>query len=546
MSAIRISLIGLILPMAAFAQNPEILINSQGLAQQDLSIRGSGYSGAGLSLNGLNLKVPCSAHFNADLPIPDYLLTGPHVQYGLDNVSGSLVGTAAYQTEMQNDHLRTTLGFGTREHYSAKLTAFGSGVGGFIEGEKALRIDHDANGLERCSGGAYLQHLTDDWQIDLLAGFQQKDFGAQGYYGIPSTTYAEEQTRDLLLFLGAAHGELDSVYFRAGTAFRRFDNEYSIPSVLFDSNARSYLGSLFIEGRTLEIQNIALNLRGDIEHERTAGDIGNHDRTRGSILVLPEVRFERLTIKAGLSSVFQTDESAEWLPQGAIDFFVTDNIRLYAAYSETVQQPDFQSLYYSDPYHTGNDSLDLQLSKNTELGLHQFLSAQLDWRAAAFHRRQENVLDWTKATAADTAWTATDLGTLDVCGIDAKLNYLASDELDIQLYYQWITKGDYDTYAGLYELDYPEHLLGISGFWQFTPELQVFGAHILRLQTDNNIRNSSNFGAEASLGLHYDPRFAKNTRLSFLVENLWDTDFQPIPGLKPRPVTFSSGITVNW
>jgi hypothetical protein len=46
--------------------------------------------------------------------------------------------------------------------------------------------------------------------------------------------------------------------------------------------------------------------------------------------------------------------------------------------------------------------------------------------------------------------------------------------------------------------------------------------------------------------LHYDPRFAKNVRLSFLVENLWGSNFQAIPGLKPRPASFSTGITVAW
>ncbi len=542
----RISLIGLILPMAVFAQNPEFLVNPQGLAQQDLSIRGSSYSGTGISLNGLNLKVPYSAHFNAELPIPDYLLADPIARHGQDNASGFLIGTENDQFVPQAARLQTTIGIGSRENYTAGVSAFEDGIGGFVEGEKALRIDHNANDLNRYSGGVYAQQFVNDWQLDLLAGYQQKDFGAQGYYGVPSNIYAEDHTRDALVFLGAMHGDLDGSFLRAGTAFRAFDDEYRIPSATFGSDVHSYLGSAFVEGRTLEIQDIALNLRSDLEHERISGDLGDHQRTRGSILIFPEMRLERFTIKAGLNGVFQTAESAEWLPQAGIDFFATDNTKLYASYSENVQQPDYQVLYYTAPYHINNIALDLQHSQNHELGLHQFVSAKLDWRVAVFHRRLENASDWVKATVADTAWTATDLGSMDVSGIDAAVNYVASDDLQLQLYYQGITKDDYPFYSGLYELDYPEQLLALSGHWRISPELQVFGTQTLRYQTDNKARAGNDLGSAASLGLHYDPRFANNVRLSFLVENLWGSDFQAIPGLKPRPLSVSTGITVTW
>ena len=47
-------------PLLAWAGNPEILVNPQGLAQQDLSIRGSSYAGTGLSINGVMLDIPWS------------------------------------------------------------------------------------------------------------------------------------------------------------------------------------------------------------------------------------------------------------------------------------------------------------------------------------------------------------------------------------------------------------------------------------------------------------------------------------------------------
>ena len=542
----QIGLIVLILPLAGFAQNPSILINRQGLAQQDLSIRGSSYTGAGISLNGMNLKVPYSAHYNAEWPLYGPLVSEAQMQRGLDTVTGGLVGTAAYTTQLLQPQVISSLGVGTKERYRA--TVFGSteNIGGYIDWEKARTIDYDANDLDRLTGGAFVQFVQNDWQVDVLGTSQTKQYGAQGYYGIPADVYAEEHTEDGLLFAGATKGELDGSFIRTGIGLREFDSEYRIPSSNFTSDVRSRYGSLLIEGRTIEVQNIALNLRGDLEHDYVSGDIGQHDRTRGSVLILPEARFERFAIKAGLNSVFQTDESAEWLPQAGLDFFATDNLTLYASYAETVQQPDYQTLYYTGPYRTGNAMLQQQQAQLSELGLHQFLSARLDWRASVFQRRQQHAMDWTKATSASTEWMATDLGTLNVLGADASLNYRAADDLILQFYYQWVKKDNYPFYAGLYELDYPEQLLGFSGQWQVSREFLLFAVQNLRYQTDNNVRDDNDFGAEASLGLHYDPRFAKNVRLSFLVENLWGSNFQAIPGLKPRPASLFTGITVNW
>ncbi|MEE9369062.1 MAG: TonB-dependent receptor [Pontiella sp.] len=526
-------------------EDPAVLINRQGLAQQDLSIRGSSYTGSGLSINGLNLKVPYSAHFNSELPLPGNLLSNPAAQSGLGNASGHLIGTAAFTTIPRTPSSQFSAGIGTEEHYQASFFGTSENVGGFLDWEKARNIDYEANDFERFSGSALVQFYQNDWMFDIMTAGQSKEFGAQGYYGIPSTVYAEERTDDSLIFFGATKGDLDDYFLRASAAMREFDDEYVIPTSLFYNQVLSRFGSAAIEARTMEIQHIALNVRGDLEHERVSGSLGNHDRTKGSLLLMPEVRFEQITLKAGLNSVFQTSESAEWLPVAEIDWFATDNSSIYASYTETVQQPDYQTLYYTDPFRSGNSSLQQQASQNSELGFRQFLSGSLDWRAAAFYRRVENASDWTQ-TAAGASWIATDLGTIDVTGLDSSINYRPSDELNLQAYYQWTNKDEYTIYAGLYELDFPEHLLTFSGDWRFTREFLLFAAQTLRYQTANNARTSSDFGAEASLGLQYFPRFANNVRLSFLVDNLWGTNFQAIPGLKPRPTSIYSGITVAW
>jgi len=528
--------------------DPAALVNGQGWARQDLSIRGSSYSGSGISINGLNIKNPYSRHWHSEIPIVGNLFAKPKIKTGLDNVSGHLVGTAEYTTTLPETRVQASTGIGSGDHFTAAFFGQIEGAGGFLNWEKAGGVDFEANDFDRIAAGLFARHLCDDsdWIIDLLAGYQRKDFGAQGYYGIPSTVYADERAEDALVFLSAISGSLDDAYFRVSGSWRQFDDDYRIPAAGFSSDVRSRFAAVAVEGRTMEIQNIALNFRADIENGQVDGDIDRHDRLRGSVLILPQATFKHFRFTAGLNNVFQTSESAEWLPQAGIEWFVTDNSTLYVSYSENVEQPDYQVLYCNDPYHAGSGWLDPQRARNTEIGFRQVVSAGLDWRAAAFRRRVENASDWVKKTASDTIWKATDLGKLDVMGVETEMNYYPSNKLDLRVRYQWITKDDYDYYAGLYELDYPKHLLAFSGHWKPLKEWTFFAAQTLRWQTVNEARRSGDFGAEASVGVHYFPSWLHHVRLTLTLDNLWGAGFQSVPGLKPPERTVFAGLTAAW
>ncbi|HEY5654084.1 MAG TPA: TonB-dependent receptor [Pontiella sp.] len=510
-----ITLACLIGSVSAMASPIQLHINPQGLAQHDLSIRGSSYSGAGISINGLNLKSPWSAHFNSELPIAEQLFTAPEVHSGLVNASGHLIGTTAYTTDWQATRLQKSSFIGTEERYGTALKGHTENSGAFVEWEKARRIDYDENDLNRTMGGAHLKTLVNDWTVDLLGGYQQKKYGTRGYFGSPD--HNKQETIDTLVFAGAVKGELDDSFIRSGIAFRQLD--------INDLN--SHYGIAMLEGQTMEIQHIVLQLHSSAEHEYADGN----SRTRGSFLFLPKARFEHLIVKVGVNSVFQTSEASKFLPITGINWLVADNTEIYTAYSETVQQPDFQTLQ-------NNPMLQMQASQNSELGLQQFFSASLDWQVATFHRQLKNASDWISGTA-------TDLGSLNIYGAESTICYSHSANLELNLFYQWIHKSNNRT-DGLYELDYPEHILNLSACWKPVKEFSFYFNQSAQYQTENDARTSSNIGANASLGLHWLPHFANNVRLSFQVENLWGSSFQAIPGLKPRPTTSTAEITVNW
>lgn len=507
-------------------------ITAEGLAREILSYRGSAPAGTGVSLNGLTVRVPWSTVHHAELPLPTNWFVEPTLKTGLDNWTSHPIAAIALQSAEQSDHLRTSALLGTQEHYTANLSAAHAGAAVFAAWEKARRIDHAANGLDQQTGSIAFQHFVNDWQIDLLAGHAHREYGVQGYRGAPPAQYAEAQTADTLLLFSAIKGELDYAFLRTGIALREFEDRLLVPAIATDQTVRSRYATIALEGRTLEVQHLALNLRADLEHERADGDLrANDHRTRAAIHLSPEARFDRFTLRAGLATVLLSNEATELLPEAGIGLRLGDNSTLFATGSAGVRQPDYETL----------DALPnqpLQKVRNSEICFHQFASASLDWRAAVFHRRIENATDQIGGTSVD-------LGHLEVSGIDASIHYRPSDRLVLQMYYQWLHKENAPL-GGLYETDFPEHLLAFAGTWHSSDRWSVALRQQLRLQTDNPARSGPNFGADATLGLHYRPRSAKNVRLSFLVENLFGSNFQPFPGLKPRPTSFSTSLHIAW
>ncbi len=176
----QIGLIGLILPLAGFAQNPAILINHQGLAQRDLSIRGSSYAGTGISLNGITLKVPYSAHYHAEWPRYGPLASDAQMQWGPDAVSGGLVGTAAYTTRPLQPQSINTVGIGTKERYRATTYGSSENIGGDIDWGKGRGGDYDAKDLDRLTGGAFVEFVQNDWQGGIPTARPNQQKGAPG------------------------------------------------------------------------------------------------------------------------------------------------------------------------------------------------------------------------------------------------------------------------------------------------------------------------------------------------------------------------------
>ncbi len=521
--------------------DPNVMLNSQGGSQHDLSVRGSSFSGAGLSLAGLTLRNPQTEHFNAELPIPATLLSRPITRTGLANQGGHLVGTVNFDFLPIVEKKQIEVGFGSdhRNEQSVQIEQMLTDkfcIGIFAGRESANDVDYDDNDNDRNYVGGHLQLRTDESHIDFLIAHQKKKFDARGYYGVDDTKTAKEKIEDTFINLSATKGDLNANYFRGGILWRTFCDEYTIPAWRYENHHRSRVMSAFLDSRTLEINGWGLGWRVDVDEERITGSLGNHHRTHGGFSLLPQWSGDRLKITAGLRHEFFTGKTPYYLPQAGVEHQIFDNLTTFASYSESVRLPSFTELNYDSPVSLGNSGLKPQTAAQAEIGLKGIPSEGMDWQASVFHRRSKNTIDWMKKTST-TSWQATDIGNLDLYGLEAHLGWYPAQNIEMQFAYTWIykdrTSDDFEMYASRYALDYPKHFAKIFLLWRPNQTLEIGTVQALRLQTSNKVRRHGPIGIDSSFVVRFTPPGTQHIALSLLLNHAYNDDFQTFPGQRP-------------
>lgn len=527
---------------------PRILVNSQGGygGQNDLSIRGSSFSGAGLTIGGLALRNPQTEHFNLELPLSSQMFYRPRVMTGLDQVrSGESYLTGSVEMEIRPiiEHAGVDVGFGDGGwNWQSFLYEFplSEEVGSrrlagsvFAVREVADSIDSADNDLDRTGFGGQLQWQADSFQADLCASAQEKDFGATGYYGVPVSLDAEEHIEDSIVF-GSARwgGRGDEEYARASGMLRLIDDVYKINPGIYTNQTESTVVSCGVDGRRKLVQAVELNWRvsGNME-DIDSIQLGDYDRAQGSCLVLPEWSKSDLRVSAGLASEVFTDDGPAFMPQAGVNYGLTEASSVYVSYSGTVRQPSYTELNYDSPGSLGNSGLERQEALNIEAGYKWEPLSIFSCRLAGIGQYSENTVDWVRESSESTKWTAMNLGDVDTVGVEMELWCVPAEDMGVSTSYTWLHKeNDADIYASRYVLDYPEHLVQVSAIVRLCSYSSLVAGQSIRWQTDNPMRGSDEFSAIGRIALQNRLVAFIDGTLTVAVDNIWDDDFEDYAG----------------
>ncbi|MDP2920749.1 MAG: TonB-dependent receptor [Candidatus Omnitrophota bacterium] len=508
--------------------------------QGDASIRGSTYEQVAISIDGIKINDPQTGHHNLDIPLTsfdiermDILKQGASSFYGAGALSGGI--NIVSKKPLKKSTELTAMG--------GQHALFGQGFSFCMPGKdlsSSFSFEHKTtNGARPNTDFDYETYsciLTKDWRdnsMDFVAGYQDKEFGADSFY---SNLYKEEEEHTKTLFLKTGlDTDLSSCNLNNSIFLRRHHDKFILnrnnPS--FSQNTHTTYSYGIHSGAVWPVKY------GDIE---TGFEISRDtiDSTKlGKNTRMNEALFLGFRPETGSriepDARFRIDHFQNWSFQKSSNlglgyWLIEDSLKIKSSYSRSFRGPSFTELYYSDAANKGDSDLKVEKSDNYNAGVEAKLY-DIKVECSGFLRKVKNTIDYTRPTANDV-WQATNLGNVDYKGVEFRAGPLS---------YTYIEADRNNSgYLSKYALDILKHQLmlnlnhdieGVKINWFLSYSERKFGETYFK----GDVAVSKTFKQKDS---EIEP-FLK-------IDNFTDTEYSEISGVTQPGRWTQAGIRLKW
>ena len=557
--------------------DPQTEIQSRGMpeGQVDVTVRGGLFENTGFKLGAATIVDPQTGHYVAELPIDPALLSAPLILTGVDNALAgfnSNVATIVYGIPALRQSAEVNLGVGTDSllfssaRYADvtryKDAQYGLQVSGAVsEGEGTVSNgDHEFSRFN-----LQAQRVAGNTQTDLIIAYQDKFFAWPGAYtGFASLPETDDTQTTLVL---ANHRTtLERGWLQMSGFYRSLDDNYDFDrrnkesggAGAFEHRTRNY-GAAF-EGN-VDFANLNWEFNGQVSRDSLVSSTDlNTDlldgRYYGSFRLAPSYDFavpndQTVTIRFGGVVDTSSQDSNAVSPV----FDITLNTptssgqrTLKAEFAGTSQVPGYTALNSApNGLFGGNANLSREKARQFIVTLAQ---EGRDWfaSAAAFHREDENLVDWTYASGSPSARQANPVY-MEVNGLELLLRK-QWQRLDLSLGYTYLDKkSDYGTATvdgSFYALNYARDRATVSVSYQLNETYALRLDSEYRNQLANPLRTSDNNALLSAASLDWtSPQFDEITA-QLRIDNLTDDDYQPFPGTPAVGRQISLNVRYNF
>lgn len=535
---------------------PEVRFREQGrfAPQSDLSVRGGSFNSAGIAIGGAALWNPQTEHWNLGTPLPAEWFGPPELLTGLDRFAASAghpSGTLALRLarpQKSGGRFETTAGSRGLFGVSGNATHVDSwqgvvlATGAFAGYDRTDQTDgYDANDLERFRAGGRLGVYGGALELDLASTYEDRTFGAQGFYAGPANLESDETVRELLNLLNLRHTAADGDEAQLTLAWRRNWDAYRLDrhrGWWYRNATTTDDLTLHADTRRTLSDQWALILRLDADLQRIKGKyrgtlasvpLGHHLRRHVEAAVLPVFTWGgwEFTFGGSAGYYWNSDTASVWLPAAGAAYRVDGTHRLFANYTEALRRPSFTELNYESPTSLGNRGLKDQRSRTAEAGW-EVSTPEACWRTTVFMDRTGDAVDWLY-NPANGKWVAENLDRVTTWGLATGGQVAVDEALEVFGGAAWLYKRSADdVYASRYTLDYPTVDVRAGAQWRPLEKLACTAAFNAWRQIHNPARGGSQSAFVLDFAAEY--RMARGTWLKAGVWNLLGDDFETYAG----------------
>ncbi|WP_044200927.1 TonB-dependent siderophore receptor [Flammeovirga sp. OC4] len=398
--------------------------------QGDVIIRGGTFDQSLILLNGVNMNNPQTGHLNLFLPVDMEAVNAIEVLEGpASRVFGANAFTGAINVQTKpldknNIYAHVMHGDYNLQKYVGKvnlatdktrhlITASYNKSDGYTKNTAFDHVNAYYHGSYDVKGGTF----------DLTAGFTEKDYDANGFYGNSDTQH--ERTRLM-------HGSLrytnegkikvtPMIYWNKTFDHYEWwkdnpvaDNHHQVDAAGFNINTiiPSVLGKTSVgfdvryEGILstslgTDITPIKVPYEDDIFYKKGA------ERFNYSLFVEHNVFFKKFTASAGIMLNYNTQVATSPSNNGFnvfpgidVSYEINKSLRLFTTLNTSMRLPTYTDLYYAGRNNIGNPDLKEEKAMTLEIGA-KYEKNGINASISGFRRWGEDIIDWVKVDTTD-------------------------------------------------------------------------------------------------------------------------------------------------
>ncbi len=420
----------------SYVTGVDIRQRGAGGGQADISIRGGSFDQCLILIDGVKFSDPQTGHHMMNIPLLPAdierieILRGSASRiFGQNGFSGAIniVTKKNYQKQLNAElsygsynspTANASAAFETKKNWGNRLSVGYASSAGYTD-------NRDFTTIQGLYQSRYL--LSNHSQIRLLAGLQQKTFGAQNFYTPPIAKYREyEETM-------AAFGTLSGQFTKLANLtlnlnWRRHHDEFRLWRDTIHKAVNKHLTHVYsFDANIYEQWKYGVSSLGiDIRNEQIQSNaLDTHDRSIGAVFV--EHRFPKHKI---ISAVIGTNLSFisgyGWVayPGAEVGLRINSYIKTNFSIGRSYRVPTFTDLYYTDggPTSLGNASLKPEEAWTYEAGL-VFEYGDFLAQSNYFLRDASTLIDWQKDQPSDITWLALNVDGTQTQGIEIQITY---------------------------------------------------------------------------------------------------------------------------
>lgn len=569
--------------VSALSYSPWVDVQARNLGelQGDIAIRGGTFEGTGIVLGGMTLYDPQTGHYTVEVPIDPMMLSQPTIalgssqsQVGLNAATGSIV----YDFAPIHNRTYSRLFAGTENLRGASTyLARTWGENGWASDLSYARSESDRNAspifhsVERVSGR--VQYQSEKGRFNILAGYQDKRFAwpflyaLEGLHNIVGSSGIESESIQTTLLVSQYERAFGDAQWSLTTGYRRNVDDYefdvSNPGLFnpFEHttevwSAQSSLKLPLWEGywtTSLQLMHDSIESTSLVFapfDTRTylalvtgwSGEVARHGRVRH-------------LADFGLRFDDTNRDSSALSPYARYTALMERNYGIWKAFvdlSQSTQVPGYTALGSNSNagLFRGNQDLDREFARTVEVGIH-LDGETYKVHSNLFFRHDQDLVDWTYTEGALFARRANNLD-VDTWGFEffAEVDLSWWSWFTARLAYTWMDKNpQFDSVAqaadaSFYALNYAVHRATFGADIQLTDSIRFTWDEEYRVQARNALRSGSRHAYLAHVALHAD--VFKEVTLSVAIDNLFDAQFEEVPGVPGNSRQASLSVALDF